>query len=251
MGRNPAVSKLGPVILFTCFVHKLNDSKPSFRSFQLFTKCSFTDVVCLCLEVSERLVLPGVALGLAWTPLGGEIMFVEASRMEGDGQLTLTGQLGDVMKESAHLAISWLRTNATKYHLSNCGLTEIHAVVAAKLRNVSLRIPCFSTVVGGPDPLEGTDIHLHFPAGAVTKDGPSAGVTIVTCLASLFSGRLVRSDIAMTGEITLRGLVLPVSRCIKQEVKRKHVYSFEMLHWCVLLRWVESRIRSSRHTGRE
>lgn len=70
---------------------------------------------------------------------------------------------------------------------------------------------CVLTVVGGPDPLEGTDIHLHFPAGAVTKDGPSAGVTIVTCLASLFSGRLVRSDVAMTGEITLRGLVLPVS----------------------------------------
>ncbi|AWP08886.1 Lon protease -like 2 peroxisomal [Scophthalmus maximus] len=136
------------------------------------------------MEVSERFTLPGVALGLAWTPLGGEIMFVEASRMEGEGQLTLTGQLGDVMKESAHLAISWLRANAKTYQLTN--------------------------MVGGPDPLDGTDIHLHFPAGAVTKDGPSAGVTIVTCLASLFSGRLVRSDIAMTGEITLRGLVLPV-----------------------------------------
>ncbi|XP_028263342.1 lon protease homolog 2, peroxisomal isoform X3 [Parambassis ranga] len=136
------------------------------------------------MEVSEHLTLPGVAVGLAWTPLGGEIMFVEASRMEGEGQLTLTGQLGDVMKESAHLAISWLRANAKTYQLTN--------------------------TVGAPDPLEGTDIHLHFPAGAVTKDGPSAGVTIVTCLASLFSGRLVRSDVAMTGEITLRGLVLPV-----------------------------------------
>nr|XP_043891702.1 lon protease homolog 2, peroxisomal [Solea senegalensis] len=136
------------------------------------------------MEVSERFTLPGVALGLAWTPLGGEIMFVEASRMEGEGQLTLTGQLGDVMKESAHLAISWLRANAKTYQLTN--------------------------MVGNPDPLEGTDIHLHFPAGAVTKDGPSAGVTIVTCLASLFSSRLVRSDVAMTGEITLRGLVLPV-----------------------------------------
>ncbi|KAM9351732.1 lon protease homolog 2, peroxisomal [Symphorus nematophorus] len=147
------------------------------------------------MEVSERLTLPGVALGLAWTPLGGEIMFVEASRMEGDGQLTLTGQLGDVMKESAHLAISWLRTNAKTYQLTN--------------------------MVGGPDPLEGTDIHLHFPAGAVTKDGPSAGVTIVTCLASLFSGRLVRSDVAMTGEITLRGLVLPVGG-IKDKVLAAH-----------------------------
>uniref|UniRef100_A0A671VDX7 Lon protease homolog 2, peroxisomal n=1 Tax=Sparus aurata TaxID=8175 RepID=A0A671VDX7_SPAAU len=147
------------------------------------------------MEVSERLTLPGVALGLAWTPLGGEIMFVEASRMEGDGQLTLTGQLGDVMKESAHLAISWLRTNAKTYQLTN--------------------------MVGSPDPLEGTDIHLHFPAGAVTKDGPSAGVTIVTCLASLFSGQLVRSDVAMTGEITLRGLVLPVGG-IKDKVLAAH-----------------------------
>uniref|UniRef100_A0A7N8YMP8 Lon protease homolog n=1 Tax=Mastacembelus armatus TaxID=205130 RepID=A0A7N8YMP8_9TELE len=147
------------------------------------------------MEVSERLTLPGVALGLAWTPLGGEIMFVEASRMEGEGQLTLTGQLGDVMKESAHLAISWLRANAKVYKLTN--------------------------IVGGPDPLEGTDIHLHFPAGAVTKDGPSAGVTIVTCLASLFSGRLVRSDVAMTGEITLRGLVLPVGG-IKDKVLAAH-----------------------------
>ncbi|KAM8891682.1 lon protease homolog 2, peroxisomal [Spinachia spinachia] len=147
------------------------------------------------MEVSERLTLPGVAVGLAWTPLGGEILFVEASRMEGEGQLTLTGQLGDVMKESAHLAISWLRANAKTYQLTN--------------------------MVGSPDPLEATDIHLHFPAGAVTKDGPSAGVTIVTCLASLFSGRLVRSDIAMTGEITLRGLVLPVGG-IKDKVLAAH-----------------------------
>uniref|UniRef100_A0A8C7GXU7 Lon protease homolog 2, peroxisomal n=1 Tax=Oncorhynchus kisutch TaxID=8019 RepID=A0A8C7GXU7_ONCKI len=147
------------------------------------------------MEVSERLTLPGVAVGLAWTPLGGEIMFVEASRMEGEGQLTLTGQLGDVMKESAHLAMSWLRSNAKTYQLTN--------------------------LVGGSDPLEGTDIHLHFPAGAVTKDGPSAGVTMVTVLASLFSGRLVRSDVAMTGEITLRGLVLPVGG-IKDKVLAAH-----------------------------
>ncbi|XP_035273607.1 lon protease homolog 2, peroxisomal [Anguilla anguilla] len=147
------------------------------------------------MEVSERLTLPGVAIGLAWTPLGGEIMFVEASRMEGEGQLTLTGQLGDVMKESAQLAISWLRSNAKTYQLTN--------------------------LAGGADPLEGTDIHLHFPAGAVTKDGPSAGVTMVTCLASLFSRRLVRSDVAMTGEITLRGLVLPVGG-IKDKVLAAH-----------------------------
>ncbi|XP_071313578.1 lon protease homolog 2, peroxisomal [Trachinotus anak] len=156
------------------------------------------------MEVSERFTLPGVALGLAWTPLGGEIMFVEASRMEGEGQLTLTGQLGDVMKESAHLAISWLRANAKTYQLTN--------------------------MVGAPDPLEGTDIHLHFPAGAVTKDGPSAGVTIVTCLASLFSGRLVRSDVAMTGEITLRGLVLPVGG-----IKDKVLAAYRAGVKCVIL----------------
>ncbi|KAM5263865.1 lon protease homolog 2, peroxisomal isoform 1-T1 [Ctenodactylus gundi] len=147
------------------------------------------------MEVSERLNQPGVAIGLAWTPLGGKIMFVEASRMDGEGQLTLTGQLGDVMKESAHLAISWLRSNAKRYHLTNA--------------------------FGSFDLLDNTDIHLHFPAGAVTKDGPSAGVTIVTCLASLFSGRLVRSDVAMTGEITLRGLVLPVGG-IKDKVLAAH-----------------------------
>ncbi|XP_004479937.2 lon protease homolog 2, peroxisomal [Dasypus novemcinctus] len=147
------------------------------------------------IEVSQRLSQPGVAIGLVWTPLGGEIMFVEASRMDGDGQLTLTGQLGDVMKESAHLAISWLRSNAKKYQLTNA--------------------------FGSFDLLDNTDIHLHFPAGAVTKDGPSAGVTIVTCLASLFSGRLVRSDVAMTGEITLRGLVLPVGG-IKDKVLAAH-----------------------------
>ncbi|NP_001126515.1 lon protease homolog 2, peroxisomal [Pongo abelii] len=147
------------------------------------------------MEVSQRLSQPGVAIGLAWTPLGGEIMFVEASRMDGEGQLTLTGQLGDVMKESAHLAISWLRSNAKKYQLTNA--------------------------FGSFDLLDNTDIHLHFPAGAVTKDGPSAGVTIVTCLASLFSERLVRSDVAMTGEITLRGLVLPVGG-IKDKVLAAH-----------------------------
>ncbi|NXJ49190.1 LONP2 protease, partial [Spizaetus tyrannus] len=147
------------------------------------------------MEVSERLSQPGVAIGLAWTPLGGEIMFVEASRMDGEGQLTLTGQLGDVMKESAHLAISWLRSNAKRYQLTNTS--------------------------GSFDLLDNTDIHLHFPAGAVTKDGPSAGVTIVTCLASLFSGRLVCSDVAMTGEITLRGLVLPVGG-IKDKVLAAH-----------------------------
>lgn len=96
------------------------------------------------LKVSERLTLPGVAVGLAWTPLGGEIMFVEASRMEGDGQLTLTGQLGDVMKESAHLAISWLRTNAKRYQLTNCECVAVLAPPQVSVAPWSQRPPWLS-----------------------------------------------------------------------------------------------------------
>ncbi|XP_025076509.1 lon protease homolog 2, peroxisomal-like isoform X2 [Pomacea canaliculata] len=143
-------------------------------------------------EMSERLSQAGVAVGLAWTAMGGEIMFVEATRMEGEGKLTLTGQLGDVMKESANLALNWVRANARKIFGEN-----------------------------KKDILDKTDIHIHFPAGAVGKDGPSAGVTIITVLVSLFSDRCVRSDTAMTGEITLRGLVLPVGG-IKEKVLAAH-----------------------------
>ncbi|XP_048580781.1 lon protease homolog 2, peroxisomal isoform X2 [Nematostella vectensis] len=145
-------------------------------------------------EVAQRLSVPGVATGLAWTSNGGEIMFIEATRMGGEGQLTLTGQLGDVMKESAQLALSWLRSHAVEY-----GLTSDHEV----------------------DLVERTDIHVHFPAGAVGKDGPSAGVAIAVALVSLFSGQCTRSDTAMTGEITLRGLVLPVGG-IKEKVLAAH-----------------------------
>ncbi|XP_003745963.1 lon protease homolog 2, peroxisomal [Galendromus occidentalis] len=141
-------------------------------------------------DIDSRLVQPGVAIGLAWTAVGGEIMFVEASKMGGCGQLTLTGQLGDVMKESATLALNWLRINASRFDLN-------------------------------PDIMEGTDIHIHFPAGAVEKDGPSAGVTIACVLVSLFTQRIVASDVAMTGEITLQGLVLPVGG-IKEKVLAAH-----------------------------
>ncbi|XP_012937014.1 lon protease homolog 2, peroxisomal [Aplysia californica] len=142
-------------------------------------------------EMSQRLSQPGVAVGLAWTAMGGEIMFVEATRMPGEGKITLTGQLGDVMKESASLALNWVRANAKKLQLDS------------------------------KDLLFKTDVHIHFPAGAVGKDGPSAGVTIGTVLTSLFSERCVRSDTAMTGEITLRGLVLPVGG-IKEKVLAAH-----------------------------
>jgi len=130
-----------------------------------------------------KINIPGVACGLAYTTVGGEIMLVEATKLEGDGKLILTGQLGKVMKESAKIALNWVRSNAQKFQ---------------------------TTMANGCDLMENIDVHIHFPAGAINKDGPSAGITIVTALVSLFTQKIVRSDIAMTGELTLRGLVLPV-----------------------------------------
>jgi ATP-dependent Lon protease len=130
-------------------------------------------------EVAERTEETGVATGLAWTSVGGEILFIEVTKMFGTGKLQLTGQLGDVMKESAHAALSYVRTNAEKYGISR-------------------------------DFLEKSDIHIHIPAGAMPKDGPSAGITMFTALVSLLTGIRVRHDVAMTGEISLRGRVLPI-----------------------------------------
>jgi ATP-dependent Lon protease len=141
-------------------------------------------------EVAERTQLPGVATGLAWTPVGGDILFIETSRMSGAGKLQITGQLGDVMKESASAALTYLRSNAADLGVD----------------------PAF---------LESSDLHIHVPAGAVPKDGPSAGVTIFTALTSLLTGRRVRPDTAMTGECTLRGRVLPVGG-IKAKVLAAH-----------------------------
>ena len=137
-------------------------------------------------EVAERTKRPGVAIGLAWTPVGGDVLFVEARRMSGGGTLTLTGQLGDVMKESARAALSWLRANAPRYDVD----------------------PAF---------YRDAEVHLHVPSGAIPKDGPSAGVTMVAALVSELTGRPVRGDLAMTGEITLSGNVLPVGG-IKEKV---------------------------------
>jgi len=137
-------------------------------------------------EMEERTKDPGVAIGLAWTPAGGDVLFVEASRMAGTGSLTLTGQLGEVMKESARAALSWFRAHAAAYGAD-------------------------------PDFFKNAEIHLHVPSGAIPKDGPSAGVTIATALASEVTRRPVRGDIAMTGEITLSGRVLPVGG-IKEKV---------------------------------
>jgi ATP-dependent Lon protease len=137
-------------------------------------------------EVAMRSSVPGVATGLAWTPVGGDILFIEATRSPGGGKLLLTGQLGEVMRESAQAALSVVKSMAT-----------------------TLKIE--------PGMLEKSDIHVHVPAGATPKDGPSAGVAMFMALTSLLTGRTIRSDTAMTGEISLRGLVLPVGG-IKEKV---------------------------------
>jgi ATP-dependent Lon protease len=130
-------------------------------------------------EVAMRTSVPGVATGLAWTPTGGDILFVEAARVPGGGKLILTGQLGNVMKESAQAALSLVKARASARGID-------------------------------PSSFEKSDIHVHVPAGAIPKDGPSAGVAMFIALASLLTGRTVRNDVAMTGEISLRGLVLPI-----------------------------------------
>jgi ATP-dependent Lon protease len=137
-------------------------------------------------ELAQRTSVPGVATGLAWTPVGGDILFIEAALVPGGGRLILTGQLGEVMKESAQAALS---------------------LVKSKYRTLGI----------DPALFEKNDIHVHVPAGAIPKDGPSAGVAMFTALASLVTGRVVRADTAMTGEISLRGLVLPVGG-IKEKV---------------------------------
>ncbi|MGZ5088861.1 MAG: S16 family serine protease, partial [Usitatibacter sp.] len=137
-------------------------------------------------EVAMRTAIPGVATGLAWTPVGGDILFIEAARMPGSGKLILTGQLGDVMKESAQAALSLV-----------------------KARSAQLGIP--------QELIDKSDIHVHVPAGATPKDGPSAGVAMFLAISSLLTGRAVRSDLAMTGEISLRGLVMPIGG-VKEKV---------------------------------
>jgi len=137
-------------------------------------------------EVAMSAGIPGVATGLAWTPVGGDILFVEAARMPGSGKLILTGQLGDVMKESAQAALSLIKARSARFGIA-------------------------------PDALDKSDIHVHVPAGATPKDGPSAGVAMFIALASLLTGRPARSDVAMTGEISLRGLVLPIGG-VKEKV---------------------------------
>lgn len=137
-------------------------------------------------EVAERMVKPGIAVGLAWTAVGGDILFIEATKMPGSGKLILTGKLGDVMQESAQAAMSFIRANAERFGID----------------------PNFN---------KNYDVHVHIPAGAIPKDGPSAGVTLMTAMVSVLSNRMVKDRFAMTGEITLRGHILPVGG-IKEKV---------------------------------
>ena len=141
-------------------------------------------------EVAERICRPGIATGLAWTPVGGDILFIEATKMKGKGRLTITGQVRDVMKESVQAAMSYIASNASEFGVD-------------------------------PDFRENLDIHVHVPAGGVPKDGPSAGVTMLAALVSLLTDRVVRNDLAMTGEITLRGQVLPIGG-VKEKVLAAH-----------------------------
>ena len=150
----------------------------------------FLGPVKITSEVKARISTPGIAMGLAWTPFGGELLFIEATAMKGQKGLMLTGQLGDVMKESATTALSFIRTNAKKL-----GIDE--------------------------DFFQKSDIHIHVPAGAIPKDGPSAGVTMLTALTSLLTNKIIHKNLAMTGEITLRGQVLPVGG-IKEKVLAAH-----------------------------
>jgi ATP-dependent Lon protease len=141
-------------------------------------------------ELAMRTSVPGVATGLAWTPVGGDILFIEATRIPGNGKLILTGQLGEVMRESAQAALSIVKNRAASFGIDG-------------------------------NRFEKSDIHIHVPAGATPKDGPSAGVAMFMALVSLMSERTVRNDTAMTGEISLRGLVLPVGG-IKEKVVAAH-----------------------------
>ena len=174
----------------TLEVARASDAKPASLCIEEKDLAKYLGKVRFHSDVAERTSVPGVATGLAWTPAGGDILFIETSRMPGKGALEITGQLGDVMKESARAALSYVRSNAA-----------VLGVDAAFL--------------------EKHDVHIHVPAGAVPKDGPSAGVTMFTALTSLLTGRRVRHDTAMTGEVTLRGRVLPVGG-IKAKVLAAH-----------------------------
>ncbi|MFC1876793.1 endopeptidase La [Thermodesulfobacteriota bacterium] len=169
---------------------KIAEGESRSASIKVVNISKFLGPVRFTSEIKARISTPGIAMGLAWTPFGGELLFIEATAMKGQKGLTLTGQLGDVMKESATTALSFIRANA-----NSLGIEE--------------------------DFFEKSDIHIHVPAGAIPKDGPSAGVTMLTALTSLLTNKIIHKNLAMTGEITLRGQVLPVGG-IKEKVLAAH-----------------------------
>lgn len=169
---------------------KIVEGKLKTASIKVVNISKFLGPVRFTSEIKARISTPGIAMGLAWTPFGGELLFIEATAMKGQKGLTLTGQLGDVMKESATTALSFIRANA-----KSLGIKE--------------------------DFFEKNDVHIHVPAGAIPKDGPSAGVTMLTALTSLLTNKIIHKNLAMTGEITLRGQVLPVGG-IKEKVLAAH-----------------------------
>ena len=148
-------------------------------------------------DAAERTELPGIATGMAWTAAGGDILFIEATTMPGGGKLRLTGSLGDVMKESVELALSYIRSKASQYGIDEASFKEM-------------------------------DFHVHVPQGAIPKDGPSAGVTMMTALTSVLTGHRVKGTVSMTGEFTLRGMVLPVGG-IKEKVLAAHRSGIETI----------------------
>lgn len=183
---------------------KVAEGKAKSEKIKIETLSEYLGPVRQTSEAKARTATPGVAMGLAWTQTGGELLFIEATAMTGNKGLTLTGQLGDVMKESATAALSFIRTNAA--------------------------------ALGVPDDYFQThDIHIHVPAGAIPKDGPSAGVTMLTALTSLLTNKTIKKDLAMTGEITLRGQVLPVGG-IKDKVLAAHRAGIKTL---ILPKWNE------------
>jgi ATP-dependent Lon protease len=181
---------------------KIAEEEADSVTIKVINVAKYLGPVRLTSEAKERISTPGVAMGLAWTQTGGELLFIEATSMNGKKGLTLTGQLGDVMKESATAALSFIRANAA--HL---GIAK--------------------------DFFDNRDLHIHIPAGAIPKDGPSAGVTMLTALASLLTDKPIKKDLAMTGEITLRGQVLPVGG-IKEKVLAAHRAGIKTL---ILPKW--------------
>ncbi len=183
---------------------KIAEKKAETVSITIKTVHKYLGPVQIPPEVSAGVLTPGVATGLAWTQSGGAVLFVEATAMKGKGNLVLTGQLGDVMKESATAALSFIKANVSKLKIDE-DYFSVH------------------------------DLHIHIPAGAIPKDGPSAGVTMLTAMVSLITGRIVKKDLAMTGEITLRGEVLPVGG-IKEKVLAAHRAGIKSL---ILPKWNE------------